>query len=117
MVFLESHGDPALDLRLRALADPIRRDIVRCSLAREWSIGELAQRYPVSLAATQKHVAVLERAGLIHKRAEHRHRYIRCDQRELDDVVTMLETLRDTWTARIDRFEYELGRPTADPEA
>jgi DNA-binding transcriptional ArsR family regulator len=116
MVFSQSGRDEVIDRQLRALADPIRRDILACSLRREWSIGELAERYPVSLAATQKHVAVLERAGLIHKRADHRHRYVRCDPHRLDAVVAALEALRDTWVVRLDRFEQELSRPTSEVE-
>lgn len=114
MVFSGAPGADVLDRRLRALADPIRRDIVACVLEREWTIGELSDRYPVSLAATQKHVAVLERAGLVRKRADHRHRHVRCEPAHLDEVVRALESLRDTWAARLARFEQELDRPTDD---
>ena len=48
-----------------ALADATRRDIVAVVLAQEQSVSELARRYPMSFAAVQKHVAVLERAGLV----------------------------------------------------
>ena len=52
-----------------ALADATRRDIVRRVHRGEHSVSELARRYPMSFAAVQKHVAVLERAGLVTKRA------------------------------------------------
>jgi predicted transcriptional regulator len=49
----------------RALADVTRRDIVRRAIAGEEGVAELAEHYPMSFAAVQKHVAILERAGLV----------------------------------------------------
>ena len=48
-----------------ALADATRRDIVRRAIAGEEGVAEIATHYPMSFAAVQKHVAVLERAGLV----------------------------------------------------
>lgn len=47
---------------------PTRRDILRRVLAGEHSVSTLAAKYDMSFAAVQKHVAVLERAGLLTKR-------------------------------------------------
>src|SRR5659263_474246 len=60
-------ADP-LDAVFHALADPTRRDIVRRTVAAESSVSGLARAYPISFAAVQKHVAVLEQAGLVTKR-------------------------------------------------
>lgn len=98
------------DRVLRALSDPTRRDILARTLRREHSVGELAERYPVSVAAVQRHVAVLDGAGLVTKRAEHRHRYVRGVPGAIDDVVGVLEALRAEWHDRLDRFEAELDR-------
>ena len=46
-----------------ALADATRRDIVLRALSGTEGVAELAGHYPMSFAAVQKHVAVLERAG------------------------------------------------------
>ena len=48
-----------------ALADATRRDIVRRAIDGEEGVAELAGHYPMSFAAVQKHVAILERAGLV----------------------------------------------------
>ena len=53
----ESHTD----LVFRALADATRRNIVRLTMNGEYSVSELARRYPMSFAAVQKHVAVLHK--------------------------------------------------------
>ena len=52
-----------MDRLFHALADATRRDIVRRVLDGEQSISDLARRYPMSMTAVQKHVAVLEGAG------------------------------------------------------
>jgi DNA-binding transcriptional ArsR family regulator len=59
--------DEAVDHLFHALADPTRRDILRRSADGELSVSRLAESYPVSFAAVQKHVAVLERADLVTK--------------------------------------------------
>lgn len=93
-----------LDRQLRALADPTRRDIVARTLHREYAVSELAEAYPMTFAAVQRHVAVLEAAGLVAKRAEHRHRYVRARAEALDDVQVALLRLRDEWRNRVERM-------------
>jgi DNA-binding transcriptional ArsR family regulator len=50
-----------------ALADATRRDIVRRAIDAEEGVAELADHHPMSFAAVQKHVAILERAQLVSK--------------------------------------------------
>jgi DNA-binding transcriptional ArsR family regulator len=50
-----------------ALGDATRRDIVRRAIGGDEGVVELAAHYPMSFAAVQKHVAILERAGLVSK--------------------------------------------------
>jgi len=65
-------SDAEVDRIFHALADATRRDIVRRVLDTERSVSELARAYPISLTAVQKHVGVLEAAGLVAKRREGR---------------------------------------------
>src|SRR5258707_15798940 len=58
---------PDFDPVFAALADHTRRDIVRRAISAEEGVLELASHYPMSFAAVQKNVAVLERAGMITK--------------------------------------------------
>jgi DNA-binding transcriptional ArsR family regulator len=53
-----------------ALADPTRESIVRLLLDGERSVGEVAERLPVSRPAVSKHLRVLEGAGIAVVRAE-----------------------------------------------
>src|SRR5713226_8077413 len=60
-------GEDHADRIFRALADRTRHDIVRRAMGGTLSVSGLARLYPVSTTAVQKHVAVLEEAGLVHR--------------------------------------------------
>lgn len=79
MVVDSELDDAAVDRIFRALADATRRDILTRTIVGEQSVSELAAEYDMSFAAVQKHVAVLEAANLIVKRAEGRERLVRAD--------------------------------------
>ena len=66
-----------VDLLFHALADATRRDIVRRTMDGSFSVSTLARAYPMSFAAVQKHVAVLERAGLVAKERRGRETLVR----------------------------------------
>jgi DNA-binding transcriptional ArsR family regulator len=98
-------NEPADDPLLRALADSTRRDIVSQVMVRDLSVSELARRYPMSFAAVQKHVAVLERVGLVTKHPHGREQRVRANPAALRRVRTVLDELEAVWLARLDRFE------------
>ena len=92
------------DLLFHALADATRRDIVRLVLQGEHSVSDLARRYPMSFAAVQKHVAVLERADLITKQQRGRERIVRGRIDAVRDVNRLLDELEAGWRDRMKRF-------------
>ena len=93
------------DAFFHALADRTRRDILRRVLAGEHSVSALAANYEMSFAAVQKHVAVLERAGLITKRRSGREQLASGDVEALRSVASMLTELEDIWRGRIARID------------
>ncbi len=95
-----------------ALADHTRRDIVRRAISAEEGVLETASHYPMSFAAVQKHVAVLERAGLITKERIGRRRVVRTNLQALLVARRLLDQYEDLWRARIDRMS-ELIAETA----
>ncbi|MGZ4790743.1 MAG: ArsR/SmtB family transcription factor [Ilumatobacteraceae bacterium] len=99
------------DLLFRALADSTRRDIVRLVLQGEHSVSDLARRYPMSFAAVQKHVAVLERADLISKHQRGRERIVRGRIDAVRDVNRLLDELEVSWRERMQRFGEVLAEP------
>jgi DNA-binding transcriptional ArsR family regulator len=96
--------DEALDELFHALADATRRDILRRSTGGELSVSRLAEAYPVSFAAVQKHVAVLERAGLITKERHGRERLVRTDPDAVGGARQVLDELETAWRGRVDRM-------------
>jgi DNA-binding transcriptional ArsR family regulator len=94
----------AVDELFHALADPTRRDILRRCAAGEPSVSRLAQGYPISFAAVQKHVAVLERAGLISKERRGREQIVRTDAGAVGRARQALDELETTWRGRVDRM-------------
>jgi len=87
-----------------ALADPTRRDIVLRALGGSEGVAELAGHYPMSFAAVQKHVAVLERAGLVTKERSGRRKVVRTNVEGLRLARGLLDEYEALWRARIDRM-------------
>jgi DNA-binding transcriptional ArsR family regulator len=93
------------DALFHALADRTRRDILRRVLAGEHSVSTLAAKYEVSFAAVQKHVVVLEKAGLLTKRRSGREQLASGDVAALRSVASMLTELEQVWRDRIARID------------
>jgi DNA-binding transcriptional ArsR family regulator len=87
-----------------ALADPTRRDIVQRALVGEHSVSALARRYPISVTAVQKHVAVLEAAELVTKERRGREQIVRSNVETIRRATELLDQLDAIWQARIDRI-------------
>jgi DNA-binding transcriptional ArsR family regulator len=87
-----------------ALADATRRDIVLRALAGREGVAELAGHYPMSFAAVQKHIAVLERAGLVTKERSGRRKVVRTDMEALRLARGLLDRYEALWRGRIDRM-------------
>jgi DNA-binding transcriptional ArsR family regulator len=101
---VESDEDRA-DALFHALADRTRRDIMRRVLAGEHSVSALAARYDMSFAAVQKHVAVLERAGLLTKRRHGREQLASGDVTAVRSVASLLGELEQVWRGRVARID------------
>jgi DNA-binding transcriptional ArsR family regulator len=109
--------DQALaDRVFRALADATRRDIVMRVLSAEQSVSELARSYPMSFAAVQKHVAVLEGADLVTKRRRGREQLVRGNATTLHDASRLLDALEAIWRSRLDRFGDVLAEDPRDDQ-
>jgi len=92
------------DTIFSALADATRRDIVLRALSSNEGVAELADHYPMSFAAVQKHVAVLERAGLVTKERTGRRKVVRTDIEGLRLARSLLDQYEALWRGRIDRM-------------
>ncbi|KJR06199.1 ArsR/SmtB family transcription factor [Gordonia sihwensis] len=101
------------DALFHALSDRTRRDILRRVLAGEHSVTALAEKYDMSFAAVQKHVAVLERAGLLVKRRAGRQQMASGDVNAVRSVSAMLSDIEQIWRGRIARVDDLLAASSA----
>ena len=98
-------SDDDVDRLFRALADATRRDIVRRTLAGEATVSQLAAAYDMSFAAVQKHVAVLEGAGLVSKHPHGRERIVRGNPEALRRAQALLDDYEQIWRGRLERLD------------
>jgi DNA-binding transcriptional ArsR family regulator len=105
MVVPRAESDAALNQLFRALADGTRRDILERSLTATPSVSDLAARYEMSFAAVQKHVAVLERAGLIRKRPHGREQLVSTDHARLQRAGDLLDHFESIWRERMAQLD------------
>ncbi len=106
--------DGAVDRLFHALADATRRDILRRCVQGEPSVSRLAEGYPMSFAAVQKHVAVLEEAGLVTKQRKGREQLVRGNVDTVHRASQLLDALEAVWRDRVDRMSEILADPNGD---
>ncbi len=112
MVAQRELSEAEVDRVFHALATSTRRDILRRTIEGEQSVSTLAAAYDMSFAAVQKHVAVLEAAELVVKRAEGRERLVRANPEMIARTRALLARYEELWRSRIARLDDLLAEPT-----
>ena len=112
---MDAADEDRADAWFHALSDRTRRDILRRVLAGEHSVSRLAASYDMSFAAVQKHVAVLEAAGLLTKRRQGREALASGNVAAVRSVGEMLTQLESLWRGRIARIDELIAAPSAKP--
>ena len=92
------------DRVFHALADGTRRDILMRTLEGQHNVSTLARNYPMSFAAVQKHVSVLEGAGLVIKQRRGREQLVSGDVETMRKASRLLQQLEAVWHGRIERI-------------
>jgi DNA-binding transcriptional ArsR family regulator len=105
MVVYRKDSEQSLNQLFRALADGTRRSILARSLTETPSVSDLAASYEMSFAAVQKHVAVLERAGLIKKRANGREQLVSTNHARLQRAGELLDHFESIWRQRMAQLD------------
>ncbi|GAB1690007.1 metalloregulator ArsR/SmtB family transcription factor [Krasilnikovia sp. M28-CT-15] len=104
------------DRIFHALADTTRRDILARVIRAEQSVSALARHYPMSLAAVQKHVVVLERAALVVKQRRGREQVVHVDMAALRRAAQLLDRFEELWRHRAHGIEKILAEDRAVPK-
>lgn len=103
-----------MDAVAQALADPIRRDILRMVRDQAVAAGALAGAFSVSRPAVSRHLRVLREAGLVRDEVQGRERVYRIELGALDELDAFLCELRATveseWERRFMALETEVHR-------
>lgn len=94
-----------LDAVFVAMADPTRRAILERLMRSEARVTELAGAFPISLNSTSKHIRMLERAGLVHRRVVGRDHFLSLDAAPMAEAAAWLEHYRRFWDARLAALE------------
>lgn len=97
-----------LDAAFAALSDPTRRALLARLESGEKTLSDLAEPLPMSLMAVQKHVRVLEDAGLVDTRKEGRSRIVRLRAEGLRPATDWIQRAEARWNAAFDRLAQAL---------
>lgn len=84
----------AIQNTMKALADPIRRDILGLLKVGRLSAGEIAEKFPVSSAAVSKHLSVLKDADLIRDARDGKYIFYELNTSVLEEVMLWLTGLK-----------------------
>ncbi|MEA3144475.1 MAG: hypothetical protein QOI63_791 [Thermoplasmata archaeon] len=93
-----------LDRAFSALADPTRRTLLLRLESGEKTLSDLAAPLPITLMAVQKHVRVLEEAGLVATRKHGRSRHVRLRAHGLERASDWIKQSEQRWNAAFDRL-------------
>lgn len=89
---------------MMALADPTRRAILKHLTQKEARVTEIARPFDMSLNAVSKHILILERAHLVHRRRQGREHYLSVNTEPLDQASDWIDEYRRAWEQRLDRL-------------
>jgi DNA-binding transcriptional ArsR family regulator len=117
MVVQSRINEAQVDRIFHALADSTRRDVIARVMGGEpASVSALASRYRMSFAAVQKHIAVLEKAGLVTKQAQGRERLVRGNPERIAHVRALLVQLEELWRSRFSQLDAVLAESDCTEE-
>ena len=94
-----------LDRTLVALADPIRRHILKRLAAGSSRVTDLASAYPISLNSVSKHIRLLERAKLVEREVVGREHILTFRPEPLSAVQAWIRAQESFWSARLQAMD------------
>lgn len=99
------HSSAQLDRVFHALSDPTRRGMLALLARSERTAGELGESFAISQPSCSKHIAVMERAGLIKRSVEGRLHRFRLEARPLRDSEAWIARHRQLWEGSLERLD------------
>ena len=106
------YSSEKLDVVYGAVSHPVRRRIVGLIAGSGSKVTDLAEPFPMSLAAVSKHIRVLEEAGLVRRTIQGREHHLSLEPLGLVPAARWLDSYRTFWEDRLDALEARLSRET-----
>jgi DNA-binding transcriptional ArsR family regulator len=101
-------------LAAKAIADPVRRDILVLLRTRALTAGDIARRFEISRPAVSRHLRVLREAGVVTADTRGRERLYRLAPAPLAELAGWLQQFSQRWEQRLDALETEVYRTRRD---
>ncbi|ESQ82143.1 hypothetical protein AEAC466_18580 [Asticcacaulis sp. AC466] len=97
------------------LADPSRRRIVEALRAGEQPVNDIVKQAGIHQSGVSRHLGVLQRSGFVSVRPDGQRRLYALRPEPFRELEAWLDTYRNLWEARLDRFDAALVRRTSPP--
>lgn len=94
----------------QAIADPVRRDIIKLLSKEALSVNEVAKKFDVSRPAVSKHLKILKECGIIDIQQQGRERYCLIRPKSLVPAFLWIEQYKTLWEDKLDSFEAYLNQ-------
>ena len=94
----------------QAIADPLRRDIIKLLAEEALTINAVAEKFDVSRPAISKHLRILNECGIVEINQKGRERYCRIQPKNLIPAFLWIEQYKSLWEDKIDSFEQYLNK-------
>lgn len=89
----------------QAIADPVRRDIIKLLAEEVLTVNAIAEKFDVSRPAVSKHLKILKECGIINFNKQGRERYCQIRPENLIPAFMWVEQYRNLWEEKLDSFE------------
>ena len=89
----------------QAIADPVRRDIIKLVSGEELTVNAVAERFEISRPAISKHLKILQECGIVELEQKGRERYCKIQPQNLIPAFLWIEQYKKLWEAKLDSFE------------
>ena len=84
----------SLQHTMKALADPVRREVLNLLKKGRLSAGEIGEHFDITAAAISRHLSVLKDAGLIFDAREGKFIFYELNTSVLEEVLLWISTLK-----------------------
>lgn len=89
----------------QAIADPVRRGIIRHLAEQALTVNAVAEKFDVSRPAISKHLKILKECGIIAINKKGRERYCEIQPKNLIPAFLWIDQYRNLWEEKLDSFE------------